>query len=68
MTGLQQAQKSPCYTSLYLFALATGSSSHQVQDTEHILEHTYSSEFILKCSKRVKKNKPQKVTNSDLTA
>ncbi len=33
-TGLQRAQKSPCYTSLYLLALATSSSSHQVQDTD----------------------------------
>ncbi len=28
-TGLQRAQKSPCYTSLYLLALATSCSSHQ---------------------------------------
>ncbi len=34
MTGLQRAQKSPCYTSLYLPALAPGRSSHQVQDTD----------------------------------
>ncbi len=33
-TGLQRAQKSPCYTSLYLLALATSCSSHQVQDTD----------------------------------
>ncbi len=32
--GLQRAQKSPCYTSLYLLALATSCSSHQVQDTD----------------------------------
>ncbi len=32
--GLQQTQKSPCYTSLYLPALAPGCSSHQVQDTD----------------------------------
>ncbi len=29
-TGLQRAQKSPCYTSLCLLALATGCSSHPV--------------------------------------
>ncbi len=34
MTGLQRAQKSPCYTSLYLPALATSCSSHPVQDTD----------------------------------
>ncbi len=34
MTGLQRAQKSPCYTSLYLLALATSCSSHPVQDTD----------------------------------
>ncbi len=33
-TGLLRTQKSPCYTSLYLPALATGCSSHQVQDTD----------------------------------
>ncbi len=33
-TGLQQAQKSPCYTSLCLLALATICSSHPVQDTD----------------------------------
>ncbi len=32
-TGLQWAQKSPCYTSLCLFALATRCSSHPVQVT-----------------------------------
>ncbi len=32
-TGLQRAQKSPCYTSLCLLALATSCSSHPVQDT-----------------------------------
>ncbi len=32
--GLQRAQKSPCYTSLYLLALATSCSSYQVQDTD----------------------------------
>ncbi len=31
---LQRAQKSPCYTSLYLLALATSCSSHPVQDTD----------------------------------
>ncbi len=29
-----ETQKSPCYTSLYLPALAPGCSSHQVQDTD----------------------------------
>ncbi len=33
-TGLQRAQKSPCYTSLYLLPLATSCSSHPVQDTD----------------------------------
>ncbi len=35
-TGLQRAQKSPCYTSLYLLALATAPScsSHQVQNID----------------------------------
>ncbi len=33
-TGLQRAQKSPYYTSLYLLALATSCSSHPVQDTD----------------------------------
>ncbi len=33
-TDLQRAQKSPCYTSLYLLALATSCSSHPVQDTD----------------------------------
>ncbi len=33
-TGLQRAQKSPCYTSFYLLALATSCSSHQVQNTD----------------------------------
>ncbi len=33
-TGLQRAQKSSCYTSLYLLALATSCSSHPVQDTD----------------------------------
>ncbi len=33
-TGLQRAQKSPCYTSLRLLALATSCSSHPVQDTD----------------------------------
>ncbi len=34
MTGLQRAQKSTCYTSLCLHALATSCSSHPVQDTD----------------------------------
>ncbi len=33
-TGLQRAQKNPCYTSLCLLALATSCSSHPVQDTD----------------------------------
>ncbi len=33
-TGLQRAQKSPCYTPLYLLALATSCSSYPVQDTD----------------------------------
>ncbi len=33
-TGLQRAQKSPCFTSLCLIALATSCSSHPVQDTD----------------------------------
>ncbi len=33
-TGLQRAQKSPCYISLCLLTLATSFSSHQVQDTD----------------------------------
>ncbi len=33
-TGLQRAQKSPCYTSLCLLALAISCSSHPVQDTD----------------------------------
>ncbi len=33
-TGLQRAQKSPCYSSLCLLALATSCSSRQVQDTD----------------------------------
>ncbi len=33
-TGLLRTQKIPCYTSLYLPALAPGCSSHQVQDTD----------------------------------
>ncbi len=33
-TGLQLTQKGPCYTSLYLPALAPGYSLHQVQDTD----------------------------------
>ncbi len=33
-TGLQRAQKSPCYTSLCVLALATSCSSHPVQDTD----------------------------------
>ncbi len=33
-TGLQRAQKSTCYTSLCLLALATSCSSYQVQDTD----------------------------------
>ncbi len=33
-TGLQRAQKSPCYTSLCLLALTTSCSSHPVQDTD----------------------------------
>ncbi len=33
-TGLQWAQKSPCYISLFLLALATSCSSHPVQDTD----------------------------------
>ncbi len=37
-TGLQWAQKNPCYTSLHLTALATSGSSHQVQD--HWCLHT----------------------------
>ncbi len=32
--GIQRAQKSPCYTSLCLLALATSCSSHPVQDTD----------------------------------
>ncbi len=35
--GLQRSQKGPCYTSLYLPALAHGCSSHQVQDTDACL-------------------------------
>ncbi len=34
MTGLQRAQKSPCYISLCLLALPTSCSSHQVQDID----------------------------------
>ncbi len=33
-TGFQRAKKSPCYTSLYLLALATNCSSHQVQNID----------------------------------
>ncbi len=33
-TGLQWTKKSPCYTSLYLLSLATGCSSHQVQNID----------------------------------
>ncbi len=37
-TGLQWAQKNPCYTSLHLTALATSGSSHQVQDTDACIQ------------------------------
>ncbi len=33
-TGFQRVKKSPCYTSLYLLALATSCSSHQVQNID----------------------------------
>ncbi len=40
-TGLQWAQKSPCYTSLHLTALATSGSSHQVQDTDACIQNDH---------------------------
>ncbi len=41
ITGLQRAQKSPCYTSIYLLALAPGCSLHQVQDTDACIKNTH---------------------------
>ncbi len=40
-TGLQRAQKSPCYTSLHLLALATSGSLHQVQDTDACIQNNH---------------------------
>ncbi len=40
-TGLQWAQKNPCYTSLHLIALATSGSSHQVQDTDACIQNDH---------------------------
>ncbi len=40
-TGLQRAQKSPCYTSLYLLVLATGCSLHQVQDIDACIQNDH---------------------------
>ncbi len=39
--GFQRAQKSPCYTSLYLPALAPGCSSHPVQDTDACIQNNH---------------------------
>ncbi len=40
-TGLQWAQKNPCYTSLHLTALATSGSSHHVQDTDACIQNNH---------------------------
>ncbi len=40
-TGLQWAQKNPCYTSLHLLALATSGSSQQVQDTDACIQNDH---------------------------
>ncbi len=46
-TGLQRAQKSPCYTSLYLLALATSCSSHPVQDTDACISNNHRLSTLL---------------------
>ncbi len=44
---LQRAQKSPCYTSLHLIALATSGSSHQVQDTDACIKNDHRLSTLL---------------------
>ncbi len=46
-TGLQRAQKSPCYTSLHLIALATSGSLHQVQDTDACIQKDHRLSTLL---------------------
>ncbi len=46
-TGLQRAQKNPCYTSLHLIALATSGSSHQVQDTDACIQNNHRLSTLL---------------------
>ncbi len=46
-TGLQRAQKIPCYTSLHLIALATSGSSHQVQDTDACIQNNHRLSTLL---------------------
>ncbi len=46
-TGLQRAQKNPCYTSLHLIALATSGSSHQVQDTDACIQNDHRLSTLL---------------------
>ncbi len=46
-TGLQRAQKNPCYTSLHIIALATSGSSHQVQDTDACIQNDHRLSTLL---------------------
>ncbi len=46
-TGLQRTQKSPCYTSLCLLALAPGCSSHPVQDTDACIQNNHRLSTLL---------------------
>ncbi len=41
------SQKSPCYTSLHLLALATSDSSHQVQDTDACIQNDHRLSTLL---------------------
>ncbi len=46
-TGLQRTQKSPCYTSLCVPALAPGCSSHPVQDTDACIQNNHRLSTLL---------------------
>ncbi len=46
-TGLQRPQKSPCYTSLCVLALATSCSSHPVQDTDACIKNNHRLSALL---------------------
>ncbi len=47
MTGLQRAQKGPCYTSLCVLALGTGCGLHQVQDSEVHVQNSHRLSTLL---------------------